>query len=46
MQLIRLDDGTHVWVHRINRPPGDRLDTVDADAAAQIESAVRATVLK
>jgi DNA-binding winged helix-turn-helix (wHTH) protein/TolB-like protein len=46
MQLIRLDDGTHVWVRRINRPSGDQLDTIDADAAAQIESAVRSTVLK
>src|SRR4051812_29853300 len=46
MQLIRLDDGTHVWVHRINRPGDDRLTTIDADVAAQIESAVRATVLK
>jgi DNA-binding winged helix-turn-helix (wHTH) protein/TolB-like protein len=46
MQLIRLDDGTHVWVRRINRPSGDRLDTIDADAAAQIESVVRSTVLK
>jgi DNA-binding winged helix-turn-helix (wHTH) protein/TolB-like protein len=46
MQLIRLDDGTHVWVQRINRPPDDRLQTIDADAAAQIESAVRTFVLK
>jgi len=46
VQLIRLDDGTHVWVQRINRPSEDRLDTIAADAAAQIESAVRATVLK
>jgi DNA-binding winged helix-turn-helix (wHTH) protein/TolB-like protein len=46
MQLIRLDDGTHVWVHRISRPGDDRLETIDADAAAQIESAVRAAVLK
>ena len=46
MYLIRLDDGTHVWVQRINRPADDRLVTIDADAAAQIESAVRATVLK
>jgi DNA-binding winged helix-turn-helix (wHTH) protein/TolB-like protein len=46
MQLIRLDDGTHVWVRRVNRRPGDPLDTIDADAAAQIESAVRATVLR
>ena len=46
MQLIRLDDGTHVWVRRINRPPDDRLETIDADAATQIESAVRTAVLK
>jgi DNA-binding winged helix-turn-helix (wHTH) protein/TolB-like protein len=46
LQLIRLDDGTHVWVQRINRPAGDRLDTIDADAAALVESAVRAAVLK
>jgi hypothetical protein len=35
-----------VWVQRISRPADDRLETIDADAAAQIESAVRATVLK
>jgi TolB-like protein len=46
MQLIRLDDGTHVWVQRVNRRPGDPLDTIDADAAARIEAAVRATVLR
>ena len=46
MQLIRLDDGTHVWVHRINRPAGDRLDGIDRDAAAQIDAVVRSTVLK
>ena|SRR5438105_1149647 len=46
MQLIRLDDGTHVWVHRISRPAGDRLDTIDADAASQIESAVREALLR
>jgi DNA-binding winged helix-turn-helix (wHTH) protein/TolB-like protein len=46
IQLIRLDDGTHVWVQRISRPGDDRLDTIDVDAAAQIESAVRAIVLK
>jgi hypothetical protein len=33
-------------VQRINRPSEDRLDTIAAEAAAQIESAVRATVLK
>ena len=46
MQLIRLDDGTHVWVHRINRPAGDRLDGIDRDAAAQIDAVVRSTLLK
>jgi DNA-binding winged helix-turn-helix (wHTH) protein/TolB-like protein len=46
MQLIRLDDGTHVWVQRISRPAGDRLDTLDADAAAQIETTVLRVVLK
>lgn len=46
MQLIRLDDGTHVWVQRIARPAGDRLDALDADAAAEIDAAVRRVVLK
>jgi DNA-binding winged helix-turn-helix (wHTH) protein/TolB-like protein len=46
MQLIRLDDGTHVWVQRIARPIGDRLDTLDGDVARQIEAAVRELVLK
>ena len=46
MQLIRLDDGTHVWVQRISRPAGDRLDTIDADAAGQIEATVLRVVLK
>ena len=46
MYLIRLDDGTHVWVQRINRPADDRLDTVGVEAAADIESAVRTAVLK
>jgi DNA-binding winged helix-turn-helix (wHTH) protein/TolB-like protein len=46
MQLIRLDDGTHVWVQRISRPAGDRLDTIGADAAAQIDAAVRRFVLR
>jgi DNA-binding winged helix-turn-helix (wHTH) protein/TolB-like protein len=46
MQLIRLEDGTHVWVQRITRPANDALDTLDQDAARQIESAVRRFVLK
>jgi DNA-binding winged helix-turn-helix (wHTH) protein/TolB-like protein len=46
MQLIRLDDGTHVWVQRIARPTGDPLDTLDDDVATQIEAAVREIVLR
>jgi DNA-binding winged helix-turn-helix (wHTH) protein/TolB-like protein len=46
MQLIRLDDGTHVWFQRISRPAGDPLDTIDAEAAAQIEAAVVRLALK
>jgi TolB-like protein len=46
MQLVRLDDGTHVWVQRISRPPNDRLGALDADAAAEIDAAVRRIVLK
>jgi DNA-binding winged helix-turn-helix (wHTH) protein/TolB-like protein len=46
VQLIRLDDGTHVWVDRIARPIGDRLETLHADVARQVENAVRRIVLK
>ena len=46
MHLIKLDDGTHVWVQRVGRPAGDRLDTLERDAARQIEDAVRELVLK
>ena len=46
MQIIRLDDGTHVWVQRISRAPDDRLESLDDDVAAQIEQAVRRIVLK
>lgn len=46
MQLIRLDDGTHVWVQRINRPTGDELAGVDVEAAARIESAIGNAFLK
>jgi len=46
MYMVRLDDGTHVWVQRIPRPAGDSLTTLDADVASQIESAVRRIVLK
>lgn len=46
MHIIRLDDGTHVWVQRLSRPPDDALETLDEDVAAQIEKAVRRIVLK
>jgi DNA-binding winged helix-turn-helix (wHTH) protein/TolB-like protein len=46
MHIIRLDDGTHVWVQRISRSPDDPLESLDEDVAAQIEQAVRRIVLK
>ena len=46
MHIIRLDDGTHVWVQRISRAPDDRLESLDEDVATQIEQAVRRIVLK
>jgi DNA-binding winged helix-turn-helix (wHTH) protein/TolB-like protein len=46
MHIIRLDDGTHVWVQRLSRPPDDTLDSLDDDVASQIEQAVRRIVLK
>jgi DNA-binding winged helix-turn-helix (wHTH) protein/TolB-like protein len=46
MHIIRLDDGTHVWVQRISRSPDDALEALDEDVAAQIEKAVRRIVLK
>jgi DNA-binding winged helix-turn-helix (wHTH) protein/TolB-like protein len=46
MHIIRLDDGTHVWVQRISRSPDDRLESLDEDVATQIEKAVRRIVLK
>jgi DNA-binding winged helix-turn-helix (wHTH) protein/TolB-like protein len=45
MHIIRLDDGTHVWVQRLSRPADDGLETLDEDVAAQIEKAVRRIVL-
>ena len=46
MHIIRLDDGTHVWVQRISRSLDDTLESLDEDVAAQIERAVRRIVLK
>jgi DNA-binding winged helix-turn-helix (wHTH) protein/TolB-like protein len=45
VHLIRLDDGTHVWVNRIARPPGDALEALDTEVAQQVETAVRRVVL-
>jgi DNA-binding winged helix-turn-helix (wHTH) protein/TolB-like protein len=45
MQLIRVDDGTHVWVRRIARPAGDALANIDEEAARMVEDAVREHVL-
>ena len=46
VHMIRLDDGTHVWVQRIARPLGDRLDSLGGEVASRIEHAVRQLVLK
>jgi TolB-like protein len=46
MHLIRVDDGTHVWVQRIGRPIGDLLNTLDGEVARQIEAAIREIVLR
>ena len=46
MHIIRLDDGTHVWVQRMSRSPEEGLESLDEDVAAQIEKAVRRIVLK
>ncbi len=46
VHIIRLDDGTHVWVQRISRSPDEGLEALDEDVAAQIETAVRRIVLK
>jgi DNA-binding winged helix-turn-helix (wHTH) protein/TolB-like protein len=46
MHIIRLDDGTHVWVQRISRSPEEGLESLDEDVAAQVEKAVRRIVLK
>jgi DNA-binding winged helix-turn-helix (wHTH) protein/TolB-like protein len=46
LHIIRLDDGTHVWVERISRSPDEGLESLDEDVAARIEKAVRRIVLK
>jgi len=46
MQVIRIDDGTHLWVRRIGRPAGDQLDGLDDEVARQIQAAVATYILK
>ena len=46
IHIIRLDDGTHVWVQRISRSADDALESLDEDVAALVEKAVRRVVLK
>jgi DNA-binding winged helix-turn-helix (wHTH) protein/TolB-like protein len=46
VQIVKLDDGTHVWVQRFSRPLDDALESLGDDLAAQVETAVRAIVLK
>jgi DNA-binding winged helix-turn-helix (wHTH) protein/TolB-like protein len=45
IHLIRLDDGTHVWTHRIPRPAEDPLAGLDEEAARSVEAAARRFVL-
>jgi TolB-like protein len=46
IHLIRLDDGTHVWTHRIPRPPENPLAGLDEEAARSVEAAARRFVLR
>jgi DNA-binding winged helix-turn-helix (wHTH) protein/TolB-like protein len=46
MHLIRLDDGTHLWTHRIARPSEDMLAGLDDEAARMVETAARRFVLR
>jgi DNA-binding winged helix-turn-helix (wHTH) protein/TolB-like protein len=40
LQLIRLDDGVHIWVRRLSLTAAE-IDAVDEQVAARIEAAVR-----
>jgi TolB-like protein len=46
IHLIRLDDGTHLWTHRIGRSSEDSLDGLDEEAALMVEAAVRQFVIR
>ena len=43
-QLIRLDDGTHVWVKRFDRAAGN-LDGLEAEVLAEVENGVRLRII-
>ena len=43
--LIRLDDGTHLWTKRIPRPIDDVLDGLGDEAAAAVEAGLRQHLL-
>ena len=43
-QLIRLDDGTHVWVKRFDRAGGN-LDGLEAEVLAEVEKGVRLRII-
>ena len=45
IHLIRLDDGTHLWTRRIQRPAADALEGLDEEAAALVTSGIREHVL-
>ena len=44
-QLIRLDDGTHVWVKRFDRTDGN-LDGLEAEVLAAVEAGVRLRIIE
>ena len=46
IHLIRLDDGTHLWTRRIQRPAADALEGLDEEAAALVTSGIRDHVLR
>ena len=46
VQLVKMNDGTHVWVQRIARPLGDGLTGVDEELAMMVNATVRRLVLR
>lgn len=43
--LIRLDDGTHIWVKRFDRPAGN-LDGLEAEVLSEVEAGVRLRIIE